>query len=94
MENVFRYYEFSDFFTDNSETFQKNDICFSELNEQHFLIFEKKNEDTATIYNLYVSKYNSKKEIGKKPPEILELLVADYDKSIPEHRVVLRKYLY
>ena len=94
MENVFRYYEFSDFFVDNSGAFQKNEICYSELNEEHFLIFEKKNQDTNPVYSLYVSKYNSKKEIGKNPPEILELLVEDYDKSIPEHRVVLRKYLY
>ncbi|WP_299009198.1 hypothetical protein [uncultured Tenacibaculum sp.] len=94
MENIFRYYEFSDFFKDNSGAFQENEISFSELNEQHFLIFEKKNQDTKTVYNLYVSKYKSKKEIGKEPPEILELLVNDYDKSIPEHRIVLRKYLY
>lgn len=94
MENVFRYYEFSDFFIDNSGTFQENDICFSELNEQHFLIFEKQTKDTELTYNLYVSKFSSKKEIGQKPPEILELLVDNYDKSIPEHRIVLRKYLY
>ena len=90
MENIFRYYEFSDFLKDNSGTFQENEISFSELNKEHFLIFEKK----ELQYNLYVSKYNSKKDIGKEPPEILELLVENYDKSIPEHRIVLRKYLY
>ncbi|WP_299161512.1 hypothetical protein [uncultured Tenacibaculum sp.] len=90
MENIFRYYEFSEFITDNSGTFSGNDICFSELNEYHFLIFEKNNK----TYDLYVSKYKSKKEIGVKPPEILESLIKNYDKSIPEHRVVLRKYLY
>nr|WP_299035541.1 hypothetical protein [uncultured Tenacibaculum sp.] len=90
MENVFRYYEFSDFFKDNSGAFQENEISFSELNKEHFLIFEKKDLQ----YNLYVSKYSSKKGIGKEPPEILELLVENYDKSIPEHRIVLRKYLY
>lgn len=94
MENVFRYYEFSDFFKDKSETFSGKEICFTELNEQHFLIFEKNISEEKESYNLYVSKYNSKKEIGKNPPEILELLVEDYDKSIPKHRVVLRKYLY
>ncbi|RSC95987.1 hypothetical protein [Tenacibaculum singaporense] len=90
MENIFRYYEFSDFLKDSSGTFQENEISFSELNKEHFLIFEKK----ELQYNLYVSKYNSKKDIGKEPPEILELLVENYDKSIPEHRIVLRKYLY
>ncbi|KAB1155318.1 MULTISPECIES: hypothetical protein [Tenacibaculum] len=90
MENVFRYYEFSEFITDNSGAFSGNEICFSILNEQHFLIFEKNNE----AYNLYVSKYDSKKDIGVKPPEILESLIKNYDKSVPEHRVVLRKYLY
>ncbi|WP_271406606.1 hypothetical protein [Tenacibaculum soleae] len=90
MENVFRYYEFSDFIKDKSATFSENEICFSVLNEQHFLIFEK-NKDT---YNLYVSKYKSEKEIGVKAPEILEMLIKDYDKSIPDHRIVLRKYLY
>ncbi len=90
MENVFRYYEFSDFFLDNSGTFKENEISFSELNEEHFLIFEKK----ESHYNLYVSKYISKKSIGKEPPEILELLVENYDKSLPAHRIVLRKYLY
>ncbi len=90
MENVLKYYEFSDFFEDKSEAFLGNHIAFSELNEEHFLIFEKKESN----YNLYVSRFSSKKEIGVKPPEILELLVKGYDKSLPEHRVVLRKYLY
>ncbi|CAL2103626.1 conserved protein of unknown function [Tenacibaculum sp. 190130A14a] len=90
MENVFKYYEFSDFLKDTSETFSGDEICYSVLNEQHFLIFEKEKE----TYNLYVSRYTSQKDIGIKPPEILELLIRNYDKSIPEHRVVLRKYLY
>ncbi len=90
MENVLRYYEFSDFFEDKSKAFSGSQIAFSELNEEHFLIFEKKDAD----YNLYVSKFISKNEIGMKPPEILELLVENYDKSLPEHRVILRKYLY
>jgi len=90
MESVFRYYEFSDFMHDESETFSGNEICYSVLNEQHFLIFEKNNE----IYKLYVSKYNSKTEVGFKRPEILEVLVENYDKSKPEHRIILRKYLY
>ncbi len=89
MENVFRYYEFSDFLKDKSETFSGNEICFSILNEHHFLIFEKNKE----TYNLYVSKYKSKKEIGFNPPEILELLINNYDKSLPKHRIILRNYL-
>lgn len=90
MENIFKYYEFSEFFKDSSGAFQENEISFSELNKEHFLIFEK----NESQYNLYVSKYNSKKSIGKEPPEILELLIENYNKSIPEHRIVLRKYLY
>ena len=90
MENIFRYYEFSDFITDESATFSGNQICYAILNEQHFLIFEKDKE----TYNLYVSKYNEENEIGIKPPEILEILVENYSKSIPAHRVFLRKYLY
>ncbi|ALU75512.1 hypothetical protein F7642_00990 [Tenacibaculum finnmarkense genomovar ulcerans] len=90
MENIFRYYEFSDFIKDESAAFSGNEICYAILNEQHFLIFEKNKE----IYNLYVSKYNEKKEIGVKTPEILEVLVENYDKAIPAHRVFLRKYLY
>jgi hypothetical protein len=89
MENVLKYYEFSLFKKDESNTFAGNDIAYTELNETHFLIFEKK-EDT---YNLYVSKYANKKEIGVKPPEILELLVENYDKSIPEHRLAIKQYL-
>ncbi|PKH49166.1 hypothetical protein CXF68_00020 [Tenacibaculum sp. Bg11-29] len=90
MESVFRYYEFSEFMSDKSEAFSGNEICFSILNEHHFLIFEKKKE----AYKLYVSKYKSKLEVGFEQPEILELLVNDYDKSKPEHRIILRKYLY
>lgn len=89
MENVFKYYNFSSFFKDTSNTFSGNEISFTTLNETHFLLFEKQNE----IYNLYVSKYQSKEEIGKKPPEIVELLVANYDKSNAEHRIALRRYL-
>lgn len=90
MENVLRYYEFSDFFEDKSGAFEGNEISYTELNSEHFLIFTKNNE----TYDLYVSKYSSEKEVGRKPPEILELLRKNYDKSIPEHRVILRKYLY
>ena len=89
MENVFKYYEFSTFFSDASDAFSGNEICFTELNETHFLIFEKKN----TIFNLYVSRYLSKKDIGVKSPEILELLVENYDKSIPAHRIAIKQYL-
>ena len=90
MENVLKYYDFSDFSEDQSNTFSGNEIAFTELNSEHFLIFEKKTDS----YNLYVSRFLSKKEVGVKPPEILELLVENYDKSIPEHRIILRKYLH
>ncbi|CAI8421872.1 MAG: Uncharacterised protein [Polaribacter sejongensis] len=90
MENVFKYYEFSAFFLDTSTTFSGNEISFTELNETHFLIFEKNN----AIYNLYVAKYQHKKDIGSKSPEILELLVANYDKSLPEHRIAIKQYLH
>jgi len=88
MENVFKYYQFSEFFKDESGTFSSNEISFSELNETHFLIFEK----TATSYNLYVSRFKNKKEIGKNSPEILEILIENYDKSIPEHRMAIKQY--
>lgn len=88
MENVFKYYDFSDFKKDNSNTFSGNEICFSEVNPTHFLIFEKQNDS----YNLYISKYQNKKEIGVKPPEIVELLVTDYDKDIPAHRIAIKQY--
>ena len=90
MENVLKYYEFSDFFKDNSQTVSGNEISFSELNDTHFLIFER----IQNTYNLYVSKFKSKKEIGVKSPEILELLVNNYDKSIPEHRLMIKQYLH
>ncbi len=89
MTNVFLYYDFTPFIKDESGVFAGNDICFSELNSEHFIIFEK----NATHYNLYVSKYKSKIDVGKNKPEILEMLIENYDKSIPEHRVLLRKYL-
>ena len=90
MENVSKYYEFSTFFLDASDSFSGNEISFTELNETHFLIFEKKN----TTYNLYVSRYQSKKDIGVKSPEILEILVENYDKSIPAHRLMIKQYLH
>lgn len=89
METILAYYEFSTFFKDESDAFSGNEISFKELNETHFLIFEKINFK----YNLYVSKYTSKKDIGKKEPDILELVVLDYNKSRSEHRVALRRYL-
>ncbi|WP_299063830.1 hypothetical protein [uncultured Polaribacter sp.] len=90
MENVFKYYEFSAFFLDKSDTFSGNEISFTELNDTHFLIFEKSN----STYNLYVSRYLHKKDIGVKAPEILELLVNNYDKSIPAHRLLIKQYLH
>ncbi len=89
MENVLRYYEFTDFFKDTSGAFSNNEICYTILNEEHFLIFEKVEEQ----YNLYVSKYKSEKEVGKQVPLILEIVVTNYDKSLPEHRIALRQYL-
>ena len=89
MENVFKYFEFSDFFKDESNAFSGNEICFTILNERHFLIFEK----DKTKYNLFVSKFLQKEDIGFKSPEILELVISDYDKSTPEHRIALRQYL-
>ncbi|PQJ72176.1 hypothetical protein [Polaribacter butkevichii] len=90
MENVFKYYEFSPFFLDTSDTFSGNQISFTELNETHFLIFEK----NGVSYNLYVSRYQQKKDVGTKSPEILELLVENYDKSIPAHRLMIKQYLH
>ena len=89
MENILKYYEFSDFFVDKSNSFSGNEICFTELNKTHFLIFEK----IDSSLNLYVSKFKSKKDIGIHSPEILELVVENYNKSIPEHRIALRRYL-
>ena len=89
MENVFKYFEFSDFFKDKSDSFSGNEICFTVLNETHFLIFEKVKE----THNLYVTKYNNKTEIGVSPALILELVVENYDKSIPAHRIAIRQYL-
>ena len=89
MENIFKYFDFSPFKKDDSNAFNGNQISFTELNAQHFLIFEKEQD----IFNLYVSKYSKKADIGNKSPEILELLVTNYDNSNSEHRVALRRYL-
>jgi len=89
MENVFKYFEFSPFKKDTSDSFNGNEISYTELNAEHFLIFEREGNQ----YNLYVSKFKNKSEIGQKSPEILELLIKDYDKSNPSHRVEIRRYL-
>ena len=89
MENVFKYYEFTDFFKDESGVFSGNQICFTALNDTHFLIFEKNEYG----YNLFVSKFSSKSEIGISTPQILELVIENYDKSLPKHRIALRAYL-
>ena len=53
MENIFKYFDFSPFKKDDSNAFNGNQISYTELNAQHFLIFEKEQD----IFNLYVSKY-------------------------------------
>lgn len=88
MENLLKYYEFSDFIKDTSGYF-KNPMCFAELNSQHFLIFEKDQQS----YHLYVAKYANRAAVGKRQPEIAEVLQHHYDKSQPEHRILLRQYL-
>ena len=90
MENVFKYYDFSKFFTVTSEKFSGNEICFTELNSNHFLIFEKIKDS----YKLYITKYNSVKDIGFKEPEIAEVLVEKYDKTNHEHRKMIKQYIY
>lgn len=89
MDTILKYYEFSDFFKDQSNTFSGNDIAYTILNDTHFLIFEKNKEE----YTLFVSKYGSKSQIGKEKPQILEILVENYDKSIPAHRLAITQYL-
>lgn len=89
MENILKYYEFSDFSKDRSGTFHDHEIAYTALNETHFLVFEKEEDQ----FHLHVAKYASEQEIGQQPPEIVELVVANYDKSIPEHRIALRRYL-
>ncbi len=88
MENVLKYFEFSRFFNDTSGIFSGNEIAVSQLDSHHFLIFEK--EDNS--YHLYVSKYDSRAEVGKSKPQILELYIKNYDKSNPEHRIAIRRY--
>ena len=56
MENIFKYFDFSPFKKDDSNAFNGNQISYTELNAQHFLIFEKEQD----IFNLYVSKYSKK----------------------------------
>ncbi len=87
MENILKYYEFSEFIKDDSGTFSSI-ISYSELNPQHFLIFQKKGD----TYDLFVTQYKNKKSIGNSKPEILELVIQNYDKSMPEHRIAIRKY--
>mgnify|MGYP003634605904 CR=1 FL=1 len=89
MENVLKYFDFSPFKKDTSNSFNGNEISYTELNAEHFLIFEKQENQ----YNLYVSKFKNKSEIGLRSPQILELLVKDYDKSNSAHRVAIRRYL-
>ena len=89
MENILKYYEFSDFIGDRSGAFQYHHIAYTSLNETHFLIFEKEGNQ----YHLHVARYGSEHEIGQQQPEIFELVVSNYDKSIPEHRIALRRYL-
>lgn len=88
MENVLKYFEFSDFLEDQSHTFSGL-IAYSELNAQHFMIFEKKDNE---VYHLYVTRFKNKSQIGKDSPEIHELLVENYDKSNPVHRIAIRRY--
>ena len=88
MENILKYYQFSAFKNDESGIFSGNEISYSILNDTHFLIFEKEKE----VFNLYVTRYISKKDIGINKPEIIETLVNNYDKSKPEHRIILKQY--
>ncbi len=88
METIFKYYEFSSFVNDQSQVFSGHPICYSQLNPTHFLIFEQDGD----AYHLYVARYADKKEVGKTAPELLETLVEHYDKSIPAHRVILKRY--
>ncbi|WP_430928450.1 hypothetical protein [Polaribacter marinivivus] len=88
MENILKYYQFSAFKKDESGIFSGNEISYSILNDTHFLIFEKEKE----IFNLYVTRYTFKKDIGINKPEIIETLVNNYDKSKPEHRIILKQY--
>ena len=77
MENIFKYYQFSSFFKDESSVFSGNEIAYTELNKTHYLIFEKK-EDS---YTLFVSKYGSRHEIGKLKDNTLWLKLA---KNLPQ----------
>lgn len=89
MEVVFQYFDFSSFFKDESDVFNGNQVCYSILNKHHFLIFEQTIENQ---YNLYVAKFDNEKSIGFNKPELIELVVENYDKSKPAHRIALKSY--
>lgn len=88
MENIFRYYEFSPFEEDQSGFFSGHPVSYSQLNDTHYLIFEKEGD----AYHLHVARFADSKNIKNKAPELLETLVRNYDKGIPEHRVILKRY--
>ena len=71
----------------------RNESSHPELDAKSIKTNSTESEKINETYNLYVSKYNNKAEVGVKPALILELLIENYDKSLPEHRIAMRQYL-
>jgi len=87
MEQFLEYYNFSDFFKDQSNFF--NVIAFVSIKEDLYLIIEKK-ENT---YNIHFTSYDSAKKIGQQKPKALNTLIQNFALDNNEHRKVVQQYL-
>ncbi|WP_196885490.1 hypothetical protein [Aureivirga sp. CE67] len=88
METLLLYYGFSDFMKDASNTFE-GEISYVRIGGNHFLIFERVEEN----YKLFYASYPKSNVIGKKAPEETKLLVSPFLKGEKEHREYLQNIL-
>lgn len=87
MEQFLNYYNFSDFFKDQSLFF--NTIAYSWIKDNLYLVIEQE-EDT---YHIHFTSYSSKQAIGSEKPLGLNTLINNFKLDNNEHRKTIQQYL-
>ncbi len=90
MDAIMRYYGFSPFFKDNSGYFNAEQISFTAIKEDLYLVFARTDQNQ---FKLVFCQYPNLEAIGQEFPAAANELIPDFVKDLKEHREILQKYL-
>lgn len=87
MEQFLDYYNFTDFFKDQSDFFDT--ISYASIKDDLYLLIEQKESN----FNIHFTSYQNKKDIGVTKPKGLNTLIENFKLDNNSHRKVIQQYL-